>query len=217
MAGCVGCVGLGWRWRIPGTQLRERGNILRWCLTGMQGAEHKEMWWNRGRKWSWVWNWVRKGWLLSRVQKVLAPGSWTGGKTHPPPGVSEDQPCPQQVAQVGIAGMTLPSASSSASLSPALYPHSPGPAQRKGCSSAPTSWKNCQKSPSNQVHPHWERLDTISAQPRPLLPSRVGKLWPETRNQETSPPACFSSPFGEQQRIIFVSKPLQRQQSSRAL
>lgn len=73
MAGCVGCVGLGWRWRIPGTQLRERGNILRWCLTGMQGAEHNEMWWNRGRKRSWVWNWVRKGWLLSRVQKVLGP------------------------------------------------------------------------------------------------------------------------------------------------
>lgn len=87
----------------------------------MQGAENKEMWRNRGRKQSWVWNWVRKGWLRSRVQEVLGP---TGGITHPPSGVSEDQPCPQQVAQVGIAVMTLLSASSSVSLSPVLYPTS---------------------------------------------------------------------------------------------
>lgn len=64
---------------------------------------------------------MRKGWLLSRVQEVVAPGSYTGGTAQPLPGVSEDQPCPQQVAQVGTAVMTLLSACSSVSLSPALY------------------------------------------------------------------------------------------------
>lgn len=33
------------------------------------------------------------------LQGSGSPGSCTGGTTLPPSGVSEDQPCPQQVAQ----------------------------------------------------------------------------------------------------------------------
>lgn len=61
---------------------------------------------------------------MASLKDSGSPGSCTGGTTHPLSGASEDQPCPWQVAQVGIAVMTLLSASSSASLSPVLYPTS---------------------------------------------------------------------------------------------
>lgn len=60
----------------------------------MQGAELKEICQSGGRAGSWVWNWVRKGWLLSVAQEALAPVSYTGGTTQTPTGVSKDQPNP---------------------------------------------------------------------------------------------------------------------------
>lgn len=88
---------------------------------GMQGVEHKEMWWNR-----------EEAKLCTKLgEKRMAslkdsgnPGSYTGGTTHPFSGASEDWPSLQQVAQVGMAVMTLLAASSSVSLSPVLYPTS---------------------------------------------------------------------------------------------
>lgn len=61
---------------------------------------------------------------MASLKDSGSPGSYTGGTTHPFSGASEDQPCPQQEAQVGMAVMTLLAASSSVSLSPVLHPTS---------------------------------------------------------------------------------------------
>lgn len=131
--------------------------------------------------------WLRKRWLLCPTQEE---------QPKLPQGFLRTNPTPQ-VAQVGIAVMTLCSASSNIILLPVLYPIPPVPVptQRKGCGSAPMWWEDNQKSPSTQVHPHRERLGTISAHPRCPAPSRVEKLWLETVSQETTAPAwvfkCF--------------------------
>lgn len=89
---------------------------------------------------------MRKGWLLSRAQEVVAPVYYTGETTQTPTGVSEDQPNPPQVDQVGIAVTTLCSQPGPISFCHLSYiPSSPFPPREGAAAVLPRAGKTVRK------------------------------------------------------------------------
>lgn len=149
MAGCLLCVELGERWRIqiPVIQLRERGNIMRWWLTGECRVQSIRNVRKQREK-------VKLGMKLGEKRMASLQGSGSCGSwiLH-----RRNSSAPTR----GFWGPTLPTAGGSGghcSDDSALsllqcqsvtcpISHIPDPAQRKGCSSALKWQENCQKSP----------------------------------------------------------------------